>query len=571
MDDESGTRNEQSGTVNGPIAQVGAVHGDIHFGERTQDPVVPWQLPPAVGSFAGQADELAALNAVLDDSARVVVVSAVEGVTGIGKTALAVHWANQVAEQFPDGQLYVNLRGSDPSGWPVRPGDVLRGFLEALGDTKIPSDVAARAARYRTLLATKRVLVVLDDAEDVEQVRLLLPGGSTSFVVVTSRGQLTGLIAEGARSLTLDALSASEARELLAHYLGNDRLAAEREAADELIVLCAGLPHALSVVAAHAADVPLATLAGELRNEIGSPEVGNLSSRMATVLAWSHGRSQPPPVDRDWRSRVGKLAWLSSPKVLFAAAVAVAVTMLAASTEMIVASSFLGFGYFVLRLALLFGGLVLMERSGARGVIGSGLAVASAVYVLVDALATIHSVADVWGWLEFFAVILFGVVFAMRLAPFRDVPRPERIVPPTRRPLAYVVLGAAAVQFILLFAAIPTEYGSTTIMAGVGALGALLPVVAIGGLCVAAVLADGGDEAQRTFVTSVVMAYVAPELLLMLGSLLLGPQFTYLGSGFWGTGSTSAAWVFFVLAQAVSAAALMTSTTVLLRRAAESS
>ncbi|MGP4016513.1 NB-ARC domain-containing protein [Saccharopolyspora sp. 5N708] len=571
MDDESGTRNEQSGTVNGPVAQVGAVHGDLHFGGQAQEPVVPWQLPPAVGSFAGQADELAALNAMLRDAARVVVISAVEAAPGIGKTALAVHWANQVAQQFPDGQLYVNLRGSEASGWPVRPGDVLRGFLEALGETKIPSDVAAQAARYRTLLATKRVLVVLDDAKDVEQVRLLLPGGSTSFVVVTSRSQLTGLIAEGARSLTLDALNPGEARELLERRLGADRSAAEQQAADELVALCAGLPHALSVVAAHAADVPLATLVGELREVVGSSDVGNLSARLAAVLAWSHGRSQPPPVERDWRSRVGKLAWLSSPKVLFAAAVAVAATLLVVSTDMIVAASFLGIGYFALRSAVLFAGVVLMERTGGLGVIGSGLAAASAIHVLVVALGSIRQSADVWVWLEFFAASIFAVVLAMRLAPWRGVPRPTRIVPPSRHPLAYVVLGAAAVQFILLFAGIPVDYGSITIMEGIGALGALLPVVAIGGLCVAAVLTEGADEAQRTFVTSVVVAYVAPELLFLLGSLLLGPQFTYLGSGFWGTESTSAAWVFFVLAQAISAAALMTATTMLLRRTAESS
>ncbi|WP_395475347.1 hypothetical protein [Saccharopolyspora spinosa] len=117
MGDEGETNNEQSGTVNGPVAQVGAVYGGVHFGGQHQEPVVPRQLPQAVAPFTGQADELAALHAVLADSARAVVISAVEGTTGIGKTALAVHWANQVADRFPGGQLYADLRGSDPSGW----------------------------------------------------------------------------------------------------------------------------------------------------------------------------------------------------------------------------------------------------------------------------------------------------------------------------------------------------------------------------------------------------------------------------------------------------------------------
>ncbi|WP_223838483.1 NB-ARC domain-containing protein [Saccharopolyspora pogona] len=569
MGDEGETNNEQSGTVNGPVAQVGAVYGGVHFGGQHQEPVVPRQLPQAVAPFAGQADELAALHAVLADSARAVVISAVEGATGIGKTALAVHWANQVADRFPGGQLYADLRGSDPSGWPARPGDVLRSFLEALGEDRIPSDVAAQAARYRTLLADKRVLVVLDDVRDAEQVRPLLPGGSNSFIVLTSRNPLTGLIVEGARSLMLDVLSAGEARELLVRRLGEDRLAAEPQAADELIELCGRLPQALSVVAASAASVPFSALAAELRNAVGPPGVGNLSARMAAVLDWARARTAPPPVDGDWRSRVRTPVWLRSPKVLFAAAAAVAAATLFVSTPMIAASSFLGLGYFLIRFALLFAGLVLMERPGGRGAIGTGLVVANAVYCLVDALASIHAEADVWVWLEFFFVIAFTVMLVMRLASFDVLPRRARIVPPTRRPLAYVVVGAAAAQFILLFAGIPHEYGSMTVLAGVGALAALLPVVAIGGLCAATALTEPGDESQRAFVAATVAAYLGPELLLLLGSLLLGPRFTYLGNAFWSDGAYQGSWGTFAVAQAVAAAALLASTWVLLRRAAE--
>ncbi|WP_010693287.1 NB-ARC domain-containing protein [Saccharopolyspora spinosa] len=557
MGDEGETNNEQSGTVNGPVAQVGAVYGGVHFGGQHQEPVVPRQLPQAVAPFTGQADELAALHAVLADSARAVVISAVEGTTGIGKTALAVHWANQVADRFPGGQLYADLRGSDPSGWPARPGDVLRSFLEALGEDRIPSDVAAQAARYRTLLADKPVLVVLDDVRDAEQVRPLLPGGSNSFIVLTSRNPLTGLIAEGARSLMLDVLSAVEARELLVRRLGEDRLAAEPQAADELIV-----------VAASAAGVPFSALAAELRNAVSPPGVGNLSARMAAVLDWARARTAPPPVDGDWRSRVRTPVWLRSPKVLFAAAAAVAATTLFVSTPMIAASSFLGLGYFLIRFAMLFAGLVLMERPSGRGAVGTGLVVANAVYCLVDALASIHAEADVWVWLEFFSVIAFTVLLVMRLAPFDVLPRRARIVPPTRRPLAYVVVGAAAAQFILLFAGIPHEYGSMTVLAGVGALAALLPVVAIGGLCAATALTEPGDESQRAFVAATVAAYLGPELLLLLGSLLLGPRFTYLGNAFWSDGAYQGSWGTFAVAQAVAAAALLASTWVLLRRAA---
>src|SRR5215475_8003747 len=211
--------------------------------------VVPAQLPRDVAGFAGRGEQLARLDALLaagaDDALTAVVISAVSGTAGVGKTALAVHWAHRVRQRFPDGQLYVNLRGFDPGGQQMAPAEAVRGFLDALDvpPERIPPSLEAQAALYRSLLAGKRVLVVLDNARDAEQARLLLPGTPTALVVVTSRSQLTSLVAvDGAHPLTLDLLTESEARELLARRLGADRMAAEPDAVGQVITCCARLP-----------------------------------------------------------------------------------------------------------------------------------------------------------------------------------------------------------------------------------------------------------------------------------------------------------------------------------------
>src|SRR6266568_6614892 len=189
---------------------------DSCFPDRRQAPVdiaasadVPQQLPAAICGFAGRSIELHKLTAWLDDiaSAGTMVISAVDGMPGIGKTALAVHWAHQVADRFPDGQLYINLRGFDPSGVPVPAVEAIRGFLDAFGipASQIPRSLDAQAGLYRSLLAGRRVLGVLDNARDVEQVRPLLPGSPGCLALVTSRSHLTGLVAgEGAYPLALD-------------------------------------------------------------------------------------------------------------------------------------------------------------------------------------------------------------------------------------------------------------------------------------------------------------------------------------------------------------------------------
>jgi tetratricopeptide (TPR) repeat protein len=270
------------------------------------DRAVPRQLPAHTPHFAGRADELAELTSLLDGAAGrtqpaampgTVVISAIGGTAGVGKTALALRWAHQVAGWFPDGQLYVNLRGFDPVGSPVRPAEAIHGFLDALGvePARLPVELDAQAALYRSLLAGRRLLVLLDNARDCDQVRPLLPGSETCLVLVTSRSQLSGLVAgEGAHLLGLDLLSVTEGRELLARHLGPDRASREPEAVDELIELCARLPLALSVVAARAAaqpTFPLAELAGELRDVRGrldALDAGDLATNVEAALSCSY-------------------------------------------------------------------------------------------------------------------------------------------------------------------------------------------------------------------------------------------------------------------------------------------
>jgi transcriptional activator/NB-ARC domain-containing protein len=233
------------------------------------------QLPLAAHTFTGRRaeltrlDGLASVDGVAADTVTIVVIS---GTPGVGKTALAIHWAHRVASRFPDGQLYVNLRGFDPAGAAMTPGEAIRGFLSALQvpAEQIPVSLDAQATLLRSVLATKRVLMVLDNARDEEQVRPLLPGTPGSVVVVTSRYRLGGLVAtEGARALPLRLPATAEAREMLSRRLGAERVAADAEAIDDIIASCAHLPLALAVAAAHPAaapEFPLAYLASRLRD-----------------------------------------------------------------------------------------------------------------------------------------------------------------------------------------------------------------------------------------------------------------------------------------------------------------
>jgi len=260
---------------------------------------VPRQLPAVPRHFAGRAEELTALTGLLNEHAQpggTVLISAIGGMAGIGKTALAVHWAHQVTEHFPDGQLYINLRGFDPSGTPMRPADAVRGCLGALSvpADRIPAGLDEQAALYRSLLAGKETLVVLDNARDSAQVRPLLPGSAGCLVLVTSRSQLVGLVAAGARPVSLGLLAPGEARQLLADRLGRERLAAESGPTGELIDLCARLPLALSIAAARAATRPglsIAALVSELReardrsSALDALDAGDASVRAAFALS----------------------------------------------------------------------------------------------------------------------------------------------------------------------------------------------------------------------------------------------------------------------------------------------
>jgi len=284
---------------------------------------VPAQLPLDAPGFSGRREELSILQAMLPpksagsagsggaagldpgeaDTARTVPIVVISGTAGTGKTALAVRFGRQVARRFPGGQLYVNLRGLDPSTGPMEPGEALRFFLDALGvpPYRIPADAEGRSALFRSLLDGKRVLIVLDNARNVAQVRPLLPGSPDCLVMVTSRNEMTGLVAaEGAVPLTIDVLSDAEAHEMLARRLGQDRVAAEPGAADEIISSCARLPLALSIAIGRAVGRPkrpLTELAAELRDARGrldALEADDAVTNVRAVLSWSYDQLSEP-------------------------------------------------------------------------------------------------------------------------------------------------------------------------------------------------------------------------------------------------------------------------------------
>lgn len=262
---------------------------------------VPAQLPPPLAVFVGRAAELAQAAALTPNGT--VVVSAIAGTAGVGKTAFAVHWAHRIAHRFPDGLLHLNLRGFDPVGPPVSPEHALRTLLASLGaDLRaLPQDLDALTAAYRTHIAGRRLLLLLDNARDAAQVRPLLPATPGALAIVTSRDRLSGLVAlDGAHPLHLDVLTPEEARVLLARRLGTTRVDAEPDAVDEIIARCARLPLALAVTAARAAirpAFPLATLAAELRDSAADLDVfqddGDSAADVRAVLSWSYHALAP--------------------------------------------------------------------------------------------------------------------------------------------------------------------------------------------------------------------------------------------------------------------------------------
>jgi len=262
-------------------------------------PVIPRQLPAALAHFIGREPELNRLDAMTSDTggaAGTALIAVISGTAGTGKTVLAIQWAHRVASRFPDGQLCLNLRGFGPDAAPVSPGEGLGLFLEALQPSvPPPSGLNARMNLYRSLVAGKRLLVVLDNARDADQVRPLLPGSPGSMAVITSRDWLAGLSAtDGAQLIKLDILAETEARALIAARVGPVRARREPDAVVEITELCGRLPLALAVAAAKAAArpaLPLAQLAAEMqdpRDRLDALDAGDFAASARSVFSWSY-------------------------------------------------------------------------------------------------------------------------------------------------------------------------------------------------------------------------------------------------------------------------------------------
>ena len=302
----AGTTVPPSDVLDDLLGELGAPAGEqrrlsvardaLHRRRAPDEPQrVPRELPADPAGFTGRAPELTELDSVLSGEAGPgipVRIASVSGPAGVGKTALAVHWCHRTAEDFPDGCLYTNLHGYSPID-PREPADVLAGFLRSLGvaDNEIPDDPHERAARFRSQLSGRRMLILLDNALDADQTRLLLPGSSTCFVVITSRTDLAGLQVEpGAHRLELSPLPAADGMALLRTHLGS-RVDDAEDAARQLVDRCDGFPLALRVVAAQAAGHdtrPLGELAAELSGQgVDLLDVGDRATAIGTVFSWS--------------------------------------------------------------------------------------------------------------------------------------------------------------------------------------------------------------------------------------------------------------------------------------------
>lgn len=291
--------NHVSGRIAGPVVQAHIIHGDVHVSGVPDAPIN--QMPAIAPHFVGRQRELDFLTDRLENTTTVAITS-IGGTAGIGKTTLALRWAHEHRDRFPDGQLYVDLLGFGP-GEPLDPATVVQGFLAALQVPKerMPADVSAQFALYRSVLAGRNMLVLLDNARDSNQVRPLLPGSPSCTVLVTSRNELGGLIAkEGAARLTLALPSVEESRDMLTARLGEHRTSAAGDAVDALITRCARLPIALTIAAARAMIEPQRPL-DQLVTELAELTTGDGAETDIRAVFHSSYRTLPPDGARMFR------------------------------------------------------------------------------------------------------------------------------------------------------------------------------------------------------------------------------------------------------------------------------
>ncbi|WP_410636507.1 ATP-binding protein [Amycolatopsis sp. cmx-4-83] len=284
MTEKQNTTNAITGSVIGSVVQAGAV---ILPTPADQGPV-PRQLPPGLPDFTGRAEQVAALDALLVGHAPAIAV--VNGTGGAGKTSLAVQWSHRVQDQFPDGTLFVDLRGYGPAA-PLHPSVALTSFLSSLGvpGSVVPARLDAQAGLYRSVLAGRRTLIVLDNALDGAQVQPLLPGSPGCVTIVTSRDALTELVvSRAARPVDLPPFTGEQSLLLARGLVGPDRVDAEPEAVAELVRVCGGLPLAVRIAAARALTRPRNSLA-EVVADL-TTESSGLTSAMQVVFDWSYAR-----------------------------------------------------------------------------------------------------------------------------------------------------------------------------------------------------------------------------------------------------------------------------------------
>jgi hypothetical protein len=610
-----GPENQHTGSVHGAVVQAGHIDGGVHLHQPGPNRIVPQQLPGVTWHFTGRTAELARMTGLLDNAdgrSGTVVVYPTEPIGGIGTTSLATRWAAEFAARFPDGALYVNLRGADPyAGRPITPDQVIRGFLFAFG-VEVPPGIDAQFETYRSVLAGRRVLLLLDDARDAEQVRPLLPGNSACWVVVTSRRPLPDLVATaGAQPIALGPLDDTAALDLLRRHIGEQRVAAEPDAVAELVHLSGGVPLALNVIAAHAAawpNVPLSRPVAELRAEANwlrqttndnsagprtddarpptnvAPDparrqpTDSLAARTRVVYSWAQQRADTGPVPTPGWSNAARsvrslVVWARRPQALVTSVVAVVAATVGVSVPLINVAGVFGIGYLLLHVAVLVGAVVLMTtRTTDRQPAGVGLAAAMAVVLFGDAIASLYSTPTVGYWLYFLATLGYLGVLGARFWPFPELRRAPRFIAPATRPLSFLVLGGAFGQLILLFVGIPyacpdPDFSSCTytVSGQNGPLGILLFVLPITALCVLVAITEPLDGPRRSFVAAAVIGFFGPELFLMLTSLVLGSRYSYVGDDLGGSGIT-APW--FVLLNAAMFVAVGVGTIVIARSTA---